>query len=125
MPGREGLAHQPVARIGNQRRAGIRHKRDGVARREPLQNFRPHRFGIVVVIGDERRREPIMVKKLAGDACVLAGDKIRARQNLKRPQCDIAQVPDGRRHDGKPGQRRGRFDRMSDDGIAASAVGFG
>ena len=84
MAGRHGVAHQPVARIGDQRRAGIGDQRDGAPGGEPFEDFRPRRLGVVVVIGDQRRRQAVMVEQLAGDAGVLAGDEIGGGQNFER-----------------------------------------
>ena len=76
MAGRGGGAHQPVAGIGDQRRAGIGYQRDRAARREFFQDLRPRALGVVVVIGGQRRRQPVMIEQLARDARVLAGHEI-------------------------------------------------
>ena len=125
MPGRNGFAHQPVARIGDQRRAGIGDEGDGLTGREPLQDFRPHRFGIVVVIGDERRRQAVVVEQLAGHARVLAGDEVGRGQNLQRPQGDVAQVPDRGRDRVEPAGQARRLEDVAADRIAAGTVVFG
>ena len=125
MPGRDGLADQPVARIGDQRRAGIRDQGYGFACRQPLQDLRPHRLGVVVVIGDERRRQAVVVEQLAGHARVLAGDEVGGGQNLQRPQGDVAQVPDRGRDRVEPAGQARRLEGVSAGRIAAGAVVFG
>ena len=55
MTGPARFAHQLVAGIRNQRRAGIGHERDGGTFGQALQDPWPHGFGIVLVIGGEFR----------------------------------------------------------------------
>ena len=57
MAGGAGLAHQLEAGIGDQRRAGVRDQRDRGALRQPLQDLRPRRRGVVLVIGRQLRRD--------------------------------------------------------------------
>ena len=48
------------------------------------QDFRPRRLGVVVVIGDQRRRQAVMIEQLARDARVLAGHEIGGGENFQR-----------------------------------------
>ena len=75
-----GGAHQLVSRIGNQRRAGVRHQGERRAVGEPLQQRRPRLRGIVVVVGRERRGDAVAVEQLAGYARVFTGNEVGAGQ---------------------------------------------
>ena len=97
-------AHQPVARIGDQRGAGIGHQRDRAAVAEASEDFRPRRLRIVVVIGRERRLDAVAVEQPGGDAGVLARDEIGSRQRLQRPQRDVGEVSDRGGHQIEPGR---------------------
>jgi hypothetical protein len=63
-----GLArrlHQLEAGIGDERRPGVRDQRHRFAGGEALEQLRPHLRGIVLVIGDEFRRQAEMVDEPA------------------------------------------------------------
>src|SRR4051812_50202370 len=64
-----------------------------------------------------------MIEQLAGDARVLATHKVCARQNLKRPQCDVAQVPDRRCHESEPRGQTWRVERVAANRVAAGGGG--
>ena len=76
-------AHQLVAGIGNQRRAGVRHQRHRLAVRQPGEQLRPRLGRVMLVIGRERRRDAVALGQLARDACVLAGDAHRRRPAVR------------------------------------------
>ena len=86
MAGLARRAHQLVAGIGNQRRAGIGDQRDRFAVGKPRQQLRPRLGGVVLVIGRQRRRDAVMLEQLAGDAGVLAGDDVGGGQHFQRAQ---------------------------------------
>jgi len=113
MSGRRGSARQLEAGIGDQGRAGVGHQRHRGAVREPRQDFRPRFRGVVLVIGRERGRYPVVVDQLAGDAGILAGDEVGRRQGLERPQRDVAQIADRGCHHMQAARQRGRVDRLA------------
>ena len=55
-------AHQLEAGIGDERRAGVGDERDGGAGCEPGDQLRPRFGGVVVVIGRECGRDPVVVE---------------------------------------------------------------
>ncbi|MGY4465984.1 hypothetical protein ACVWWK_001666 [Bradyrhizobium sp. LB9.1b] len=91
------LAHQLEAGIRDQRRAGVRHQRDGAALPQRLQDFWTGRFGVVLVILLELRRNGVALGQTPRDAGVLAGDDIDPGEGLQRPQRDVAEIADGGR----------------------------
>ena len=99
---RQGLGHELEAGIGNQRRSGIRHEGQRRAAREPGEQMRPHDRGIVLVIGDERRRDAIMGEQGLGDPRVLRDDGVGRGERRQRPKRNVAEIADRRRDDVKP-----------------------
>ena len=95
MAGLVRRAHQLVARIGNQRRAGVRDQRDRRARGKPRQQLRPRLGGIVLVVGRQRRRDAVAFEELAGHAAVLAGDEVGSRQHLSARKVMSPRFPIG------------------------------
>src|SRR5262249_58567978 len=73
---------------------GIGDERNRSAVGETREQSRPRLDGIVLVIGGERRRDPVMVQELAGYAAVLAGDQVGGGEDLERPHRDVAQIAD-------------------------------
>ena len=108
-----GRPHQLEAGIGDERRAGVRHQRDGGACGEPRDELRPRLGGVVVVVGRERRGDAVMVDELAGDPRVLAGDQVGGGQHLQRPQGDVAQVADRGGDEMQAGRQRRGGDRLA------------
>ena len=96
-------AHQLVARIGDERRAGIGHQRDRRAFGQPAQQMSGRACRrIVVVIGRERRRDAVAVEELSRHPRILAGDQVGARQRRERPQRDVAEIADRGRDEVQP-----------------------
>ena len=122
MAGLLGGAHQLESRIGNQRRAGVRHQRDRGAVGEPAQQLGPRLRGIVVVVGRQRGRDGVAVEQLAGDAGVLAGDQVGAGQRGKRAQRNIAEIADGGGDDVQSGGEPRHLDRMAAEDVAPRRV---
>ena len=89
-----GVAHELEARIGDERRAGVRYQRDRFAGGEPCQELRPRRGGVVLVVGRERCGDAVMVEQLARDPRVLAGDQVGRGQRFQRAERDVAQIAD-------------------------------
>ena len=78
-----GLLHgadELVARVGNERRAGIRYQRDRRPFRKPLQKLRPCCRGVVVVVGCQRGSDGISVEQLARHPRIFAGDEVGGRE---------------------------------------------
>ena len=118
--GRDRLAHQLVAGIGDQRRAGIADDGHRLSRRQLGQHARPLALGVVLVIGAGRARNGEMGEQRAAVARVLAVDHIGAGQHGERPQGDVGEVADRRRHHIEAGRQRPR-DQLAQD--LAGAVG--
>ena len=120
--GLAGRAHQLEARIGNERRAGVGHQRDRLARGEPRQELRPRRRGVVLVVGRQRRRDAVVVEQLPRDPRVLAGDQVGRGEGLQRPQRDVAQVADRGGDEVQPGGEPRRLDRLPGQDIRPGAI---
>ena len=99
------LAHQFEAGIGNQRRAGVRDQRNRSALRQPLQDLWPRGFRVMFVIGLELRGYCVTLGQTAGDAGVLAGDDVDARQRFQRAKCDVSEIADRGCHQIEAGNR--------------------
>ena len=83
--------------------------------RQPLQQLRPGGLRVVLVIGRQRRRNQKPVEQLARNSGVLAGDQVAAGERLERAQGDVAEVPDRRRDQIKPGRGTGHGDGALSD----------
>ncbi len=88
------FAHQLEARIGHQGRAGVRNQRDGGARGEASDQLRAGFGRVMIVVGYERRGDPIVIEKLAGHPRVLAGNQVGRCQHFERPHGDVTQIAD-------------------------------
>ena len=113
MSGLVHRAHELEAGIGDERRAGIGHERDGVALGETRDQLRPRLGGVVIVVGRQRRRDAVVIDELAGDAGVLASDHVGGGQYLQRAQGGVAQVADRGCDNVKPAGERGRILRLT------------
>ena len=94
-----GLAsrsHQFVARVGNQRCARVRYQCDCLVIGESCQQLWPCLGGVVFVVGRKRSRYPVAFDEFAGNAGILAGDHISAREHLERAQSDVTEISDRR-----------------------------
>ncbi len=104
--------YQLVARIGDERRAGVGDEGDARARLEPLDQERPRARRVVLVIGRQRRRDAISGAEAPRDAGILASDKVDTAQGVEGAQGDVAEIADRRRDEmkprGQPARRLGR-----------------
>ena len=99
MATRDGITHQLVAWIGDERRAGIADERNRLARCQLRQDARALSLGIVLVIGAQRLRNREVREQGAAVACVLAVEHVGPGKDGERPQGDVAQIADRRRHE--------------------------
>jgi hypothetical protein len=95
--------HQLEARVRDERRPGVGDERDPAALAEPVEQHRADAVGIVIMIGEARRRDAMDRQKLAGDPRVLAGDEVGTAQHVERAQGDVGGIPDRRRDDVEAG----------------------
>jgi len=62
---------------------------------ESAQQIRRAGRLVVLVVGDERRRQPEMTEQPARVAGVLGGDEVHRLQHGQRPQGDVLRLPMG------------------------------
>jgi hypothetical protein len=96
MAGGQRRPHQAIARIGDQRRAGVGHQRHALARGEGAQQPRLARLPGGVAVRDGRRGDAVVAGELGEDARVLGGDQVGRAQHVERAQGDVAQIADRR-----------------------------
>ncbi len=96
------IAHQLVAGIGYERRAGVADQRYRLAARQLGQDARALALGVVLVIGAQRSRDGIVRQQRTAVAGILAVDHIGPRQGGQRAQGDVGEVADRRRHQIEP-----------------------
>ncbi len=104
-PGSLRLLDQPEARIGNQRRAGVRHQRHAPSLLQRCDQLRPGLGRVVLVICDRPLPDAVAVEQHSRHARVLAGEHVRPRKRLQRAQRDVAEIADRRRHQIERGVR--------------------
>ena len=102
----EALADEPVARVGNQRRAGVGDQRHGFATFQAFDDRRRPLGGVVFMIGEGRRLDPVDGQQLGGDPGVLAGDDVGAGEHVQRPGAEVGGVADGRGDDDQAARSR-------------------
>ena len=90
---------QPLARIGDDGRPGVRHERQVRAGREVGQQVTLLRRPAPGVVAGGAGGDLVAVQEPAGDPRVLGGDQRDGPQHLERPHRDVAQVADGRGDD--------------------------
>ena len=95
---RDGLAHQPVAGIGDQRRARVRDQRHARTRFQFLDQLRCAHGLVVLVITDRRFVDAVVIEQLARLPRVLASHQVCLAQNPQRAQRDVLQIADRRGH---------------------------
>ena len=98
-PGGDRLGDQLEAGVGDERRAGVGDQRQRLALRDALQRARARLGGVVLVIGRERRLDPVAGEQRARDAGVLGEDRVGAGEDRERPQRHVAEIADRRRDD--------------------------
>ena len=87
---------QAMARIRNQRHAGVADERDFRALLERDEQFGGASHFIVLVVADERLANFVVAEELLRVACVFAGDLIDFFQDAQGAKGDVLQVADGR-----------------------------
>ena len=98
-PGRHAALHEHEPRVGDQRHAGVGDQRDDGAAPHPRDEIGGPLALVVLVVGDERRRDAVALEQHAGPARVLAGHDVRVAQRGQHAQRDVLEVPDRRRAD--------------------------
>ena len=96
---RPRLRHQPITRIGDQRRAGVRYQRDVLASLQLAQQLFRASLLVVFVIAHQRLRNAVAVQQLARLPRVLARDLVHFPKNAQGAQRDVLQVADRGRDD--------------------------
>ena len=112
-PGRQRFLNQLIARIGDERRAGVGDEREPRAVLEARDEMRAHHARIVLVIGDERRGYAVMREQRPRDARVLGDHRIGRREGFQRAEGDVPQIADRRRDEIEAGRDRLPLPRAS------------
>ncbi len=116
------LRYQPKARIGDERRAGIRDERDGAA----LPDLPQQRFAIriprVIVIAAHTHANAIALQQLARHPRVLAGDDVGGGQGFESAQAHVLEVADRGRDDVEAGLEDRGLERRCLERIASAPV---
>ncbi len=99
IPSATASATRLIAGVGDQRRAGVGDQRQRLALPHAPKRARARLGGVVLVIGDERGLDRVVVEQPARDAGVLGEDRIGGGERLERPNGDVAEVADRRRDD--------------------------
>src|SRR5687768_2130824 len=94
-PGVDGRAHQPVAGIADQWRAGVAHQANVLTGLKPLDQLSRTRFLVVVVVADGSRVDPMVPGKRRKVARVLGRDDRNALQSLASTCRKVIRVADG------------------------------
>jgi hypothetical protein len=110
-PGRDRGLEEPIPRIGDAGRPGVRDERD----RTPREEIGDERRGALrlhgVVVAAERLRDPEMGEEAAASPRVLGGDQVDGPQGVDRARGQVAEVPDRRRDDIEGARHEGRSSR--------------
>jgi hypothetical protein len=88
--------NEAMARIRNQRHAGVADERDFRALLERDEQFGGARHFIVFVVADERFAYFVMAEEFLRVACVFAGDLINFFQDAEGAEGNVLQIADGR-----------------------------
>ena len=91
------------ARIGDQRRAGIRDEGKGRAFAEPLQQVRAARCPIMVMVGAQSCTDAMRIKEFARDSRILGQHLVCGGKDVERTKRDISEVADRCRDNVQPG----------------------
>jgi hypothetical protein len=114
-----GGRNQLEAGIGDQRRAGVGNQRQRFAFGEARDEARADLRRVVLVIGDERRGDLVTLQQTARDAGVLGQDRVGRRQRRQRPERDVGEIADRRRHDIEARRDRRGLDALAERREAA------
>jgi hypothetical protein len=87
---------EAMARIGNQRHAGVTDERDFRALLERYEQLGSARHFIVFVVADERLTNFVVTEQLLCVACVFAGDLIDFFQDAQGAEGNVLQIAYGR-----------------------------
>ena len=120
-PRRDRRLNEPVARVGDERRAGVRDERQRLSLAQAVDHSLAHCLAGMVVVGQERRRDAVMGKEPLRDPRVLGEHGRRRGEHAQRPEGDVAQIADRRRHDVKAGGKRLGLGREAEGGEHAGA----
>ena len=117
---RDGPPPAPLARAStpDRRRAACRHPRPARPRRPAASRARSFGRavgGIVVVVGDERRRNSVALEQPPRHPRILAGDHLDSGQRLQRAQRHIAEIADRRCHQIEAGGHVAGCDLVPED----------
>ena len=95
--GLDTSADQPIARVRNQRRPGVRDQRHDFAVFEAFHKTGSRTFGIMLVIGDERTSDSVNGQESGRHTCILAGNDVSGGQDIEGAERYVAGVTDRRR----------------------------
>ena len=90
-------AHQLEAGIGDRGRAGVADQGHRLARREPGQQLRPRRLGIVLVVERQRPAQAQMAHQPAGHPAVLADHEVGGGEHALGAPGQVLEIADRRR----------------------------
>ena len=102
----QALSHQPVSGIGHDGSTRVADQRHLRAFLELNHQFRRARQFIVGVIADQLLVNRVVLQQLLRLPRILARDQVRFLQHAQRPQRNILEVADRRRHQIEASRRR-------------------
>src|SRR5205814_2266416 len=88
-----------LARVRDDRRAGVGDERDRLPAFEPLEGLRNSPVLVVLVTGDLRCGQPVTGEEVSRSPCVLAQDDRGCRERVLGARREVVEVPDRRRDD--------------------------
>jgi hypothetical protein len=92
--GRDGRTHQRIARVRQERRAGIAHQSHDLARLELAQKTGDTLLFVVLVQRDQFPRDTDRCQQRSGSPRIFRRDQIRALQCRARARREIAEIAD-------------------------------
>ena len=98
-PGIERLAHELVAWVGDQRRAGVGDQRHRLPGTQPRDQPRALTLRVVLVIRGHLAAQTEMRQQLLRVARILGGDQLGAGEHRERAQRNVGEIADRRRHE--------------------------
>src|ERR1019366_5186983 len=99
VPGGGAPRGEPLAGIGDERRARVGDESQRLASGEPLESLADAAVFVVAVAGHARRREAVAREEVSRAPGVLAVDDGCRRQRLERPRREVVEVSDRRGDD--------------------------
>jgi hypothetical protein len=110
MTGFERRAHEPLARIGDERRARVAHERDARAARERGEHKLAALPLVVPVQRDRLSGDPVAIEQHARVARVLGQHELGLAQHAQCAQRHVLEVADRRRHEMQRAQGQDALD---------------